>query len=262
MSRKALLVGINEYDDAPLRGCVPDVYLLAELLMQRGFLERDITLLTDRAATKSNIQEEGRKLTFRARVGDDRVMSFSAHGTQVPDSIVMDEADGLDEAICCYGFDWSPRTTLVDDEISQMFADVESGVRFVLISDSCHSGTVDRDLRGRPRTIPLPPSADSYVAKVRKKRKLTRKIGSRAAQLNIALISGCEAAQTSADAQFEGRYHGALTYHLVDAIRKAPSHASLRSAVAVAKRNIASAGFAQRPCLSGPAGVLDRPFLR
>ncbi|MFH1476981.1 MAG: caspase family protein [Verrucomicrobiota bacterium] len=49
---RALLVGINAYPDAPLRGCVNDVTDMANFLVaRRGFAQADIRLLSDRRAT-------------------------------------------------------------------------------------------------------------------------------------------------------------------------------------------------------------------
>ncbi|MDP8964651.1 MAG: caspase family protein, partial [Cyanobacteriota bacterium] len=52
----ALLVGINTYSDAPLNGCVTDVYLQQQLLIHRfGFNPKDILILTDGQATRQGI---------------------------------------------------------------------------------------------------------------------------------------------------------------------------------------------------------------
>jgi hypothetical protein len=57
-----------------------------------------------------------------------------------------DEIDGLDEALCPYDLQ-TGGGALIDDEINTLFSARKAGVRLVLISDSCHSGTV----------TPLPP---------------------------------------------------------------------------------------------------------
>ena len=55
MAKRALLIGINKYliPGADLRGCVNDVLdLRAVLTGFGGFRKKDITVLTDTAATK------------------------------------------------------------------------------------------------------------------------------------------------------------------------------------------------------------------
>ena len=89
------------------------------------------------------------------------VITFSGHGTYVPD-LNGDEVDGLDEALCPYDMQTSG-AALIDDEIHALFAARKPGVRLVLISDSCHSGTVtraagadpDADDVPRPRFMPM-----------------------------------------------------------------------------------------------------------
>ena len=49
----ALLVGINDYPEKPLKGCVTDVELQRKLLIYKyGFQPEDILSLTDKEATR------------------------------------------------------------------------------------------------------------------------------------------------------------------------------------------------------------------
>ena len=86
-SRKlALLIGINNYayqDD--LSGCLMDVELQRELLIHRfGFQPSDILVLSDRQATRENIETAFLEhLTQQAQAGDVVVFHFSGYGGQV-----------------------------------------------------------------------------------------------------------------------------------------------------------------------------------
>lgn len=54
----ALLVGINQYPQQPLIGCLTDVELQRELLIHRfGFTKGDILTLTDQQATRQQIEQ-------------------------------------------------------------------------------------------------------------------------------------------------------------------------------------------------------------
>jgi hypothetical protein len=81
----ALLVGIDRYA-SPLAGCVTDVELQKELLIYRfGFQPADIVVLTDRQASRENIQIAFLEhLTKQAKAGDLVVFHFSGYGTQIP----------------------------------------------------------------------------------------------------------------------------------------------------------------------------------
>ena len=65
----------------------------------------------------------------------------------MPDRDGDDETDGLDETWCLYD------RQLVDDELYGMFGKFAKGVRIVLLSDSCHSGTVARNAELSGQTV-------------------------------------------------------------------------------------------------------------
>ncbi len=81
----ALLVGINQYPQIGLNGCVTDVELQRELLIYRfGFLAADILILTDAEATRENIETAFvEHLTAQGKPGDVVVFHFSGYGSKV-----------------------------------------------------------------------------------------------------------------------------------------------------------------------------------
>jgi hypothetical protein len=81
----ALLVGINEYTDANLKGCLTDVELQRELLVNRfGFQGQDILTLTGQQATRDAIENAFvEHLSEQAKPGDVVVFHFSGYGRQV-----------------------------------------------------------------------------------------------------------------------------------------------------------------------------------
>ncbi len=79
----ALLVGINQYPgNSSLAGCLTDVELQKELLIHRfGFVESDILTLTDKQATRTQIESAFlNHLTAQAQPGDMVVFHFSGYG--------------------------------------------------------------------------------------------------------------------------------------------------------------------------------------
>ena len=79
--RKALLVGINKYPSAPLRGCVNDVLLLYKILTEQySFKAKNVNVLTDEEATKVNILAGLKKLVTGTNPGDVVFFHYSGHG--------------------------------------------------------------------------------------------------------------------------------------------------------------------------------------
>lgn len=80
-----------------------------------------------------------------------------------------------------------------------------------------------------------------------------------ASSINHVLISGCRSDQTSADALINGRYNGALSRFLIDAIRMAPV-APIKSVHAMARKAILDAGYSQESQLEGSDMLLGLPI--
>ena len=87
----AFLVGINEYPDESLSGCVTDVEMQRELLVHKfGFLPADILTLTNKQATRENIETAFiSHLTNQAKPDDLVLFHFSGYGSRV--SQIIDE---------------------------------------------------------------------------------------------------------------------------------------------------------------------------
>ena len=223
MSKKALCIGINDYPGTQndLSGCVNDANDWAAELSARGFT---VTKLIDAQATLATLRAAIGTLVKGAISGDSLTITYSGHGTWLPDSS-GDEPDGRDEALCPY--DIGTAGPLLDDEINALFAARAAGVRIVLISDSCHSGTVTRgredDLDpGHPRARFMPLEAwmpaDELPAASARPRKL---VGGLKRSGGDLLLAGCLDTQYSWDTSFKGRPNGAFTYYALKTLREA-----------------------------------------
>lgn len=277
MAKKALLVGINRYriPGADLRGCVNDVRNVEALLREVfDFKKKDITTLTDFAATKQAMQAGIQSLVRGGRPGDVLLFHYSGHGSNVPDDN-GDEADNRDEILCPTDLDW--KNPLRDDWLRKAFDRVKPGVSLTVLMDCCHSGTITRavlppDAPMVERYLPSPWDLVAVESGRKLKGRLTTGVhgASRAAraksdtvvaEIPEVLITGCRDTQTSADALLGGDYHGALTYCLVAALRKNDgvlSHRVLRDRTAA---QLATRGFEQVPQLEGRKDALDYAFL-
>ena len=140
--RQSLHIGLNHVDpncyggwDSPLISCENDANDLNELATTEGF---STTLLLRERATAEAVVGGIERAAQALQAGDLFLISYSGHGGQVKD-IDGDEADRRDETWCLYN------RQLLDDELKALWAQFRPGVRILLLSDSCHSGTVHRD---------------------------------------------------------------------------------------------------------------------
>ncbi|MEA2237230.1 MAG: hypothetical protein QOC81_1954 [Thermoanaerobaculia bacterium] len=173
---RALVVGVEKYGDSRVPetpGCVLDATQTAAFLQTKfGFAPAAIKVLTNEQATAASIEQEFRHWLVEGTQPGDRVFFlYAGHGSQLPDDN-GDEADGLDETIAPY--DVNPETgagEVRDDVFDEMIA-LLSGRRAVLVFDSCHSGTISRDIPklhafprgGGARYLPRPDQFKALVA--------------------------------------------------------------------------------------------------
>lgn len=242
---RSLHIGLNTVGAAayggwtgPLAACEFDANDMAALARSQGM--KASVLLTKkgtRASTLAGIRSAAKAL----RKGDFFFLTFSGHGGQVPD-VSGDEADKQDETWCLYD------GQLIDDELYFELSRFAAGVRILVLSDSCHSGTVTR--ARVPSTDAAPGTARSKMMPIEVGRrvyaqyqafydKLQKDIAKSAGKASVAdpdavlsnlsvssgrvsgivrkfkaaviLISGCQDNQTSMD----GDQNGAFTAQLL-----------------------------------------------
>jgi len=159
-SRRALLIGINNYPDPAnrLEGCVNDVFLMSSVLQESGFAPEEIRVVLDERATTQAIIERLQWLLDGVRDDDVRMLFYSGHGAQIPRYNAKDEPDHVDECLVPYDFDWSPAHAIVDNQFSEFYSQLPYGSYFVAMFDCCHSGGLTRD--GGPRVRGLTPPDD------------------------------------------------------------------------------------------------------
>jgi len=279
--KRALLVGINAYPGCPLQGCVNDVNNMRNLLVSKyGFgFSTDICVLTDGQATTSNILAKLKWLVAGAKPGDTILFHYSGHGAQTPTSDPSSPTPGLYDCICPVDFDWSTQHMITDKQFVQIFGQLPSGVIFNWLSDSCHSGDLDRNfgLLGRsqtffgklwnrifpkkhqdaPKAMPIPPAIHAAIARIKKAGTASRGIVN--GQLEVGFISGCKSDQTSADAYINGQHCGALTTYFLTCLKAAAANTSLSQLTQTIVQKLDADGYEQEPQCSGTRQ--NSPFL-
>lgn len=268
----ALLTGINKYEmsGVDLRGCIPDVEAMWELLTSvYGFKPDNIRVLTDERATYNNIidnlewlvsSEHGR------RSGDLMVWHHSGHGTQTRDMNGDEYGDAMDEVLVTYDHDWD--APLTDDIIADYFSMIPKGAFLTFIADTCHSGSMNRNFNPNKQSRFLVPPAD-IALRIRKRKLERNKFGVKGYNVDDItyqdqrhmLISGCRDDQTSADAVFgDYGWRGALTFSLERALKRNKDDTWLGTYERT-RRILKADGFDQIPQLNGPkTRIMRNPF--
>lgn len=212
-TKMALCVGIN-YAGTPaeLGGCVNDAHDWGALLEARGY---QVQYLIEATATRdvilASLDYMRRTVGFRGRA----VFTYSGHGTFTPD-IDGDEVDGFDEAFVPHNY---ARAGLVtDDDLYRVAGKRRIGSRWVTISDSCHSGTLSRDLAGLDKVARfLPPEraiTDERVLDLARQSVTVDEpvVVSRGTSRNSGLLlAACREEEVAYDIEVDGRGQGAFT---------------------------------------------------
>lgn len=237
----SLHVGLNRIDPAhyagwpgTLNACENDAHAMQDVAKAAGF-QTDIRL--SEQGTRAAVADFLTKAAHDLKSGDIVLITYSGHGNQVPD-LNGDEADGLDETWCLYD------GQMIDDELYRMYSALADGVRVLILSDSCHSGTVAKAMfyqmalpagfagvvapamvgRGMPKAPPYGPKfvpRDIALRTYEQNRAFYEAIGrgpkegpdnatGETAKASIRLISGCQDNQVSFDGDINSVFTAAL----------------------------------------------------
>jgi len=252
--KKALIVGINNYPQSPLRGCVNDANDWNSTLRDKGFTN---LVLLDSMATKSNILSglnwlvSGAMPRSGAALGDSLVFCYSGHGSKFSDEN-GDETDLYDEILC--PIDFFSGQYISDDDLRSIFLTLPIGVSLDVFLDSCYSGTATRSDNLKPnkftsRCIPGPITNGA----------LSQRIVTLVPNLNHCLWAGCKDNQTSAEGVVGGVYRGLFTYYAARKIRAGGIRSDLISSI---QSSVTSKNPSQTPQLEcTQTESLHQPFL-
>jgi len=261
MANKVLLVGINDYRQInDLSGCVNDITNIRDVLLKYfGFTVPDVRVLADSRATKKNIMDRLKWLVTGSKKGDTLIFHYSGHGTQIRDRDGDDLKDHKDEAICPWDTDWDGGLIL-DDDLSNIFKNLQKGVSLEVILDACHSGTGTREIGAmkdmKIRFLPPPIDIECRAEEHLKTKSIAKK--SVTAPINHVLWAGCRDNQTSADALIGNTYNGAFTYFFCRHIRDTQGKVSRAELLRRVRASLRHEGYAQVPQLEVPGAEIEK----
>jgi hypothetical protein len=256
--RLALTIGINDYQEigASLTGCVNDANGWRDALERRGF---SVHHMTDGQATLSAMREAIADLVATTRYGDIAVITYSGHGTWVPD-MDKDEPDGRDEALVPH--DVLSNGVLTDDDLHDLFSERHSGARLVMISDSCHSGTVNRFAgpitTDRPRVRYVAPEVHLMSEELPAARAVAAMPPRGKSRPSALLMAGCKDLEYSYDGIGNAQM-GAFSYVALNTLARLPEGATYRDWLAQIRLVLPAADLPQTPQLSGTRSQLNWP---
>lgn len=166
-SKVALVIGCSYKDNTQgipvLNGTIDDAQNMVNLLLKFGY---NVTFMNDNNVkssslypTRANIQNTFATLLQNTQSGDDVVIFYAGHGTQILSSIMkigdklidtsQYNSDGEDEAIVPVDVAYNAqkqlnKDTLIIDETFRYWLQQygKKGVRIFLMFDCCHSGTM------------------------------------------------------------------------------------------------------------------------
>lgn len=162
----SLHIGLNAVSPAAYGGwsgdltaCEFDAKDMAAIAKSQGMKS---TVLLTKQGTRAKMLTAIRKAAKQLKKGDFFFLTYSGHGGQVPD-VTGEETDKQDETWCLFD------GQLIDDELYFELSRFAAGVRILVLSDSCHSGTVTRN---------RPPQVDPS-ASVRRSKMMPISVGLR-----------------------------------------------------------------------------------
>ena len=244
----ALLIGIDKYPDAPLRGCVTDVELQRELLIYRfGFAPSDILTLTDAQATRENIETAFvTHLSEQAKPGDVVVFHFSGCGSQVsliesPD-IIQNSLVPADDVLPMLGN--RAVNDILEETLLLLVRSLPTENAIAILDTSYNYPGFSKNgnfrIRSRPRpTIGQLSSAELTFAQGLRLRPNLRS--------TAAVLAAAANSQIAAEQEWNGFTAGLFTYALTQTLWWATSASSLQVSFSRAAGTVELAGLSQQP---------------
>ena len=182
------------------------------------------SLILTKDATVANVTSAIGDAAKKLKAGDLFFLSYSGHGGQGPDTNGDegdDDKDRQDETWVLHD------RMLVDDELFHLWSKFAKGVRILVLSDSCHSGTVVKDMpwflgmtassrgesRGAAKFIPPEKARAAYAADKKTYDDIQKRLAGGeqvALRASVLLISGCQDNQSSFDGPRNGKFTAAL----------------------------------------------------
>lgn len=218
-----------------------------------------------------------KQITEMARPNDRVYIHYSGHGGRTPTNYPDLKGDqGVDETLVPNDLGTNDGQHLRDLELAQLLQNmVKKGLIVTVVLDSCHSGGASRDeeksgyyVRGLDIIDTTPRPTESLVASPDKLMQTWDNLTAGGRNVTAAgllpqpkgytLLAACQDNESAYETTFEGQRHGAMTYWLINSLKKLGSQITYQSLHNRLLANINSDNNKQTPMLHGEG---DRLFL-
>lgn len=238
------IVDGNHYPGMPeLQAAVNDAGCWEKYAKGRGYQTKH---LYNEEATTDAVIEKLHTYSSIMEPGDILLLTYSGHGGQIPNKKDDDvDKEKYDQTWCLYN------EQLLDDELYESFKNFKEGTRILIVSDSCHSGTISRDINlsgmlsagldaiydgsgKRSRKLPqdvldavMASASDAYQKKQKKYKNSGKRKDVKAA---VKLLAACQDDQVTYDGEKYGIFTKALS-DILSSNKKTKTAEQLVSAV-------------------------------
>lgn len=265
-----LLIGINDYPDSPLHQCGYDVERMTTYCqtLQSHFTHIYPKILTDQAATKSNIQQSLLAIFEKIQATDSLLIYFSGHGAQeIARSTFTTATNQLLEGIVCLPTKEGAENYLLSNkELRYLFSKCPTNPHILSVFDCCHSGNMFRGAKqskNLPKRISQPFPERQYqdflfqeeitLAEIQKG-DFTKRFPFK----NNLHISACQSNQLAWETAETG---GVFTNYLLKLLAKTNNHLNYQALVHWAKIGIRlTTEIRQTPTLSTHGNGITTAF--
>ena len=276
-----------------LKGCVRDIGLVEDYLKQTHNLQDEHLIkltssndpnnpsqpLEDPSLWPSykNMVAKFKQITEMAEPNDRVYIHYSGHGGRTTTNYQdLKGDDGIDETLVPNDLGTPEGQYLRDLELAQLLQDmVEKGLVVTVVLDSCHSGGASRkdenenyQKRGLDVIDTTPRPTESLVASPEQLIETWEQLTEGERNVTAAgwlpqpkgytLLAACRDNESAYETTFEGQRHGAMTYWLINSLKKLGSGITYQSLHNRLLANINTDNSKQTPMLHGEG---DRLFL-
>jgi len=249
--RRALCIGIDDYPGPEsLNGAVADARDWRAMLEDVfGFQAGDLSLLTNKTATRARILSGFETLLSGLADGDAAVFTFSGHGSYITGAAPA----GSQPVICPYDME---RAWIELSDLARMTDALTKGVRLTVVLDAGFAGTVLR--AAFAESLPGVRGSDDRRARFLSPALFGKRLSMNpwsvnedAAGWNATVYTACGRQQYAEEAFVDGAHRGVFSYAAVRTLRAAQGKLTPKQLLVATTTWLRGHGFNQTPAVVG-----------
>lgn len=272
----ALLVGIDNYPEYPLSGCVNDIAAMEDYLRDRIPETRlQLVKLIDAEATRQKIIDGFTTHLCQAGSEDVAIFYYAGHGSQgkAPEEHWTMEPDRLNETIICWDSRKEGVWDLADKELAYLIEKVgQKNPHIAIVMDCCHSGSGTRDIDAVVRRVDVIDKRDrpydSFIfaqeaSAIASRSYQENSAGWQMPSKNHIMLAACRSDELAKEYNGkDGQARGAFSYFLLENLQKANGNLTYRELFESTNALVRGKVNDQSPQLEARnSRDLDQPFL-